>query len=302
MTRTPLGSNSARNCSSVGRGRAVRRCVSAGRAELDEAVDGDDRTVGLDDQRVDVDARHVRSFGSQTAESDDDVDELGAVDRGLAAERAEQLLGREVVDHLRRGDRVDRGRTEHDVGDRFGEDATDAEHHRRAELRIAHHSGDQLAVAGDHRCDQDGDVAVGRRRCGEQLGGGCLDGRPVGQTELHQPAFGLVSDRVTVQLGHDGVPEFVGRRPGRRRVVDDTFGSDRNAVVGEQGLGVALGQRRVRVGAVGGRLWGRHAVPKVPLTRHASVFTRPPRHRASDEPTAPILSLRSSQRPDSASR
>ena len=74
----------------------------------------------------------------------------------------------------RRGD--DRRRAEHDVGDRFGEDAADPEHHGRSELRVADHAGDELAVAADHRGDEHADVTVGGRCRREQFGGGALDG------------------------------------------------------------------------------------------------------------------------------
>ncbi len=100
---------------------------------------------------------------------------------------SEQLLRGEVVDHLRGGDRVERGRSEDDVGDRLGEDAADAEHHGGPELRIADDAGDQLTVARDHRGDEDGHVAVVGRRSGEQFGGGGLDGGRSARRSLTSP-------------------------------------------------------------------------------------------------------------------
>ena len=48
-------------------------------------------------------------------------------------------------------------------------------------------------------------------------------------------------------------------------VGDDVLGSDRNAVPGEQRLGAALGQRRVRASDVRVRFCGRHAALTVPV-------------------------------------
>ena len=62
----------------------------------------------------------------------------GAVDRGLAAERAEQLLGREVVEQLVGVELGERDEPERDVAERLGEHSADAEHHARPELRVAH--------------------------------------------------------------------------------------------------------------------------------------------------------------------
>ena len=54
--------------------------------------------------------------------------------------------------------RVERHEPERDVGERLGEHAADAEHHARAELRVAVHAGDQLApprtIGGDSRRDR----------------------------------------------------------------------------------------------------------------------------------------------------
>ena len=172
-TSTPRGSNSAANCSGdgVGRRRGGGRRASPV-AELDEGVDGDRHAVRPDDQRVDVDAEHVGALGGDAAEADEHRRQRVAVHGGLAAELAEQALGGQLVDHLVGRDVVERGRAEHDVGHRLGEDAAEAEHHGRPELRVAEDAGDQLAVAADHRRDQHVDRAVVRRRRGQQLRGG----------------------------------------------------------------------------------------------------------------------------------
>jgi hypothetical protein len=265
VTRTPRGLNRASNCAAVGRDRTV---VAASRdrwGQLDQSVDGDHTAVGLHDQRVDVDAGDVGAVGAQAAETDEQLGELAPIDRCLAAERSEELLGREVVDHVAGGDGIDRRRPEHDVGDRFGEDAADAEHHRRSELGITDQPGDQLAVAGDHRCDEHRDLPVLRTRCREQLGGGGLDGGTIAEAELDETAFGLVGDRVAVQLGDDRIAELVGGGGSGGGAVGHALGGDRDAVLGEQGLGGPLGQGGVRAGRLGGGRWGRHAAATVPV-------------------------------------
>ena len=71
--------------------------------------------------------------------------------RGLATERSEQRLRGEVVDQSVGVDRVERHQAEHDVADRFGEHAADAEHHGQPELRVVDQTGDELTVAAEHR-------------------------------------------------------------------------------------------------------------------------------------------------------
>ena len=215
-------------------------------AELDQTVDGDQLTRCLHDQRVDVDAGDVVTLGDEPSEADQQGDQLRPVDRSLAAERTEQLLGGQVVDHSRRGHGVERSRPEHDVGDRLGQHATDAEHHGRTELRVADHARDQFPVAGDHRCDQQRHVAIvgaGRR---EQVVGSLVHRRSVAETEPHEAPLGLVGDPIAVQLDDDGKAEFDGGVDGLGRIGHDTLGGDRHAEVGEQRLGVALRQRRGR--------------------------------------------------------
>ena len=170
-TSTPRGSNSALNWAGVGvRGRSgggtIAHCATRSSTSASTAIG---HAVGADDQRVDVDALDVVPAGD-LAEGDQDRRQRVAIDGRLAAERTEQALGRQLVDHLVRRDVVERGRAEHDVGDGLGEDAAEAEHHGRPELRIAQHAGDQLAIAPDHRRDEHVDLAVVRRGGGEQLG------------------------------------------------------------------------------------------------------------------------------------
>ena len=155
---------------------------------------------------------------------------------------SEQALGRQLVDHLVGRDVVERRRAEHDVGDRLGEDAAEAEHHRRPELRVAQHAGDQLAVAADHRRDEQVDVAVVRRGGGQQLGGARRDGRGVGEVQPDQAPLGLVGDGVAVELGDHREPELGGggdRVVGRRR---PPFAGNRHPEPGEQLLRLGFGQ------------------------------------------------------------
>ena len=205
-----------------------RRGTCAGRAALgaigrrrqfDERVDGDDDTVGADDQRVDVDARHIGAFGGESAETDQHRGERVTFDGRFTAELTEQLLRGEAVDHVERRRRRDRRGAEHDVGHRLGEDAADPEHDGRSELRVAHHACDQFPVAADHRCHEHIDVTVVGCRRREQIGCGAFDAGPIAEPEPHETALGLVGDRVAVQLGHDRITDLVSRlsRFGRAR-------------------------------------------------------------------------------------
>ncbi len=242
-TSTPRGSKRARNCSSVGRGRTGARGRRRAVGQLDERVHRHRPTVGTDDQRVDVDAGDVVALGREPAEPDQQPRQAVPVDGRLAAERAQQPLGGELVDHLVRRHVVDGRRAEDDIGDGLGEDPTDAEHHRRPELRVAQHARDQLPVSLDHGRDEDGDVAILGRGRGQQLGGGAGHGVGVGEAEAHEPAFGLVGDAVAVELGHDREPELLGRRHRLVRRADDAFTGDRHAALGEEALGLGLGER-----------------------------------------------------------
>ena len=211
-------------------------------ADLDEGVDGHRRTVGRDDQRVDVDADDVLALDGHPAEGHERGGEGRSVDGLLAAEGAEQALGLQLVDHLVGGHDVDRGGAEGDVGDRLGEDAADAEHHRRPELRVADHAGDELAVAPHERRDEHVDVSVVGRGGPEQLRRGPAHGVGVGKPEAHEAPLGLVGDGVTVELGDDRVPQRVGRSDGLVGGRRSPFRRHRDPERGEQLLGLGLGQ------------------------------------------------------------
>ena len=124
------------------------RSVGRRARQLDEGVDGDRRAVDDDDQRVEVDAGHVAVARRP----------VGRGRRATAASASRSTAGSprnspSSVWVARSSimscgvDVGDRHQAEHDVGDRLGEDAADAEHHGRAELRVADQPGDELAVA-----------------------------------------------------------------------------------------------------------------------------------------------------------
>ncbi len=228
----------------VGRARPQRWLARFRLADLHQTVDGNQIAGRFDDERVDVDAAHVEPFARELPQAHQQLDQLLAVDRCLTAELAEQLLRRKPVDHVECGRLVERCGAKHHVGDRFGEDATDAEHDHRAELGVVDDAGDQLTIARHHRRDQHVDVAVGGRRRTQQFGRCRFDGRSVTEAQLDQPPLGLVGDRIAVELRHDRIPDLVGGITSRRRSVDETLGSDRHAMGCKQGLRGAFGQGR----------------------------------------------------------
>ena len=211
--------------------------------ELDERVDGHEVPGRRDDQRVDVDAADVRAVAGEPAQRLDDRGHGVAIDGGFATERTEQALAGQLVEHLVGRHRVDRRRSEHDVGDGLGEDAADAEHHGRPELAVPRQSDHQLAGPVDHRRDEQRHRAVGGRGRGEELGGGLPDGVRVGEPETDQAALGLVGDRIPVELDDDGTAERKGHRHGLVGIVGEAFLDDRDVVLREQRLGVGFRQR-----------------------------------------------------------
>ena len=137
---------------------------------------------------------------------------------------------------------IERGRPEHHVGNGLGQYSPDAEHHTRAELRIAHHTGDEFAVAAHHRCHENRHVTVFGTSRREKFGrGGCHRG-VVGETETHESAFGLVGDRVTAQLGHDRQSDLPSGDDRGIGTDDQPFGRHGHSVLGEQRFGRRLGE------------------------------------------------------------
>ena len=227
--------------------RRRRRASAVSVADLDEGVDGDGNPVGTDDQRVDVDAAHVGALDGDPSEPDEHGHQGVAIDRRLAAELAEQALGGQLVDHLVRRDGVERRRAEHDVGDGLGQDPAETEHDGRAELRVAQHAGDQLAVAPDHRRDEHVDGTVGRaspRRGARWRPGGRHRRRP--RSSRTSPRSVLWAMASPFSLATTGNPSS--RRRGDRVVgrCHASLAGQRDPVAGEQLLRLRLGQRARR--------------------------------------------------------
>ena len=170
------------------------------------------------------------------------------IDGGLAAERPEQLLGREIVEKLVGVELGERDQPEGDVAEGFGEHSPDAEHDARTELRIAHEPRDELARAAHHRRHEELDRAVVGAGRGEELGRGRADRGRVGQSEPDEAALGLVGDGVAAQLDDHRVAELVCGRDGCVGVGRRPLVEHRHAVTREQLL-----RRGFREGRHGGR-------------------------------------------------
>ena len=171
------------------------------------------------------------------------VGQLLSIDRRLAAELAEQLLRREVVDELERIEPAERYEAERDVGDRLGEDPADAEHHGGPELRVAHEPGDELTVAAHLLRDDQVDLAVIRCCRGEQRVGRLAHRIGRREVEAHQTALGLVRDAIAVELHDDRHPHGLGGCDCGRAAVDDALVRDLEPMRGQQRLRPSLGQR-----------------------------------------------------------
>jgi hypothetical protein len=211
--------------------------------DLDERVDGYGPAVH-DDEGVEVDRRDVGALLREAGQAPHHRAERVAVDCGLAPERPEQPLRREVVGQAVGVGIGERDEPERDVADRLGEHAPDAEHHARPELRVAHEAGDQLARSVHHRRDEQLDVAV--VRCGgrEELASRAAHRLLVTEVQADEPALGLVRDRVTAQLHDDREAEVAG---GGRGLVGSGCGplvEHRDAVVRHQSLRRGFGEGR----------------------------------------------------------
>jgi len=205
-----------------------RRRHRVRRRHFHESVDSNDRAIDAHDQWIDIDTGNVGPGCGKLRQGEQHCRELGAIHRSLTTKRVEQLLSRQPVDHLLRIDECDRNRSKHNVGDRFSKNAADPEHHVAAELRITHDTGDQLAIADNHRSHQQRHVTVGRGRLRQQLVGGTGDGASVGQVQLHQPALGLVRNGVAAELHRHRVPKFGGGHRCRARVCNLAFVGQRH--------------------------------------------------------------------------
>gem|GEM_PF-6545306 len=230
--------------SELGVGRSGSEFVTfgLGLADFHERVDGNRSTIGANDERVHVDAAHIGPLGRHASETHENVDQRLAVDRGLTAELAEESLRREIFDHLVGRHSIERCWPEHNVGHRFGQDPTDAQHHTRAELLIADDAGDEFTVADHHRRDEHRYRTVFGTGERQQVRRRRFDGGHIGEPKTNETPLGLVGDRVTAELGNHGKTEFAGGPPrisGRR---NETLLGHRNPEVGQQRFGGGLGQ------------------------------------------------------------
>ncbi len=170
----------------------------------------------------------------------------GAVDRGLPADGTEQLLALQLVEHLGGVGRFERCQPEHDVAERFGEDAADAHHHTATELRVGVETGHELTRAEHHVPRR-----AGRRRrrpVAPRRGARAAAARDrvgVGEGQPHEATLGLVRDVRAVQLHHHRVRDLArrgDRRVGRARPARfghrDPVSSDE---LGRVGLGERVG-------------------------------------------------------------
>ena len=137
------------------RAAAGRGLGDVGRVEDDPRVEGDD-PLGRGEQRVDVDLGDPRLLGDELAEADEERGEHVDVDRPPAADAAERLRDRRLLDQAPRERRVERRQGQRPVAEHLDELAAHPEQEDRAELRIRAAADDQL-VAGpvDHRLDRD---------------------------------------------------------------------------------------------------------------------------------------------------
>ena len=229
----------------VGRARTRRRSLVVNRdgtrADLDQGVHCDRPTVG-DDQGVEV-GRHDRRIGHRrVGQTQEHGDEGLTIYRRLTPERTEDGLAVELVDHLPGIHRADRNRSQTHIGDRLGEDPSDAQHDGHPELRVLGETGDQFPVALHHRRhEQPHRTVLGSGRV-QELGAGTTHCLGIGQAQSHQAPLGLVGDRVATELHHDREPEPVGRGHRALHVWARPLRRDRYALGRQAGLGFRLGE------------------------------------------------------------
>ncbi len=142
---------------------------------------------------------------------------MRTVDGRFTTERAEQLLCRQAVDHLRCVEHADRRRAKLHVGDRLGDDPTDADHDVGAELWIPNHAGNQFAMPPDHRRDQQRHVAISGCCFRKKVRGCSVNRGSVAQPQTNQATFCLVGNARAAEFHDNRVAEHVGRVDGLRR-------------------------------------------------------------------------------------
>ena len=193
----------------VGAAPAGGRCgVGIRLTQFDEGVDGDRRSVGGDDQRVDVDAGHVVALGDHPAEGDERRRQGVPVDSGLAAERSEQrppCAGR-------RSSRLPSRRSS-GAGRNTTSPTASASTPPTPSITVGPNCGSRNAPAISSRVP----ATIGAtsrstspssgRAAAKQDAGRRADGVGVGEAEANEAALGLVGDALAVELEHDGKAE-----------------------------------------------------------------------------------------------
>ena len=159
--------------------------------------------------------------------------------------------GPQSADHASRFGRAERRGGEHDVADRLGEDAAEAEHDAEAELRVAHQAGEQLAAAAHELRDEQLDRAVLGSRQREELRRRGTDGGPVGEPDPHQTALRLVGDGVAAQLQDDREADLLGGPSGGARIGGERLARHRHAVARDERLRGVLGERMAVAADIG---------------------------------------------------
>ena len=182
--------------------------------DADACVDGDGRGAGrADHEGVDVHLLNLWELGDELAESLECFGECVEVDAFSAACAGEQVVGACGFEHLACLFVGEGGEVEGDVFEDFDEDAAHAEHHQRAEARVAFHAEDDLHAGGAHLLDDGAeDLGVGffLRDAEHHQVVGVADLGGVVEADAHAAAVGLVGDVRRPDLHDDGVADLVG--------------------------------------------------------------------------------------------
>jgi len=222
------------------------------RRELDERIHRHGPPL-THDEWIQVDAADVRPLPGEPPQAHQHIGQCGPVHRGLTPKGLrEEPMGRETIHHAFGLGMRERQGGEDRIPQRLGENAAQPQQHTGAELRIAHHAGDQLATPAHHRRHEQIDLAVLRARTPQQILRGRRYGVVIGQANTHQIPLGLVSDAVTAQLQYDRVADGTSRLDGALAVRSDTFLGKGDAVGTQQILRSRLGEGRAGGLAHGG--------------------------------------------------
>ena len=233
-----------------GSGRRARGPLTGG-IENHQRIDGDWQGTSHD-ERVHVDAQDVVALERQAGEAEEDPHEGFDIERGLTAKRLEEeTMGAELGDHAPPLARRERGGGEDDVAQPLRQDSPQPEHHARAERRVAHHAGHELAAPAHLLGDQQLHVAVlGPAEPVELARRRPYRGR-VGEAEADEITLGLVENRFSAELQHHREADLLGGTCRSRAIGDEDLSVGGYAVAGEEHLGVVLGERGSRGRAPG---------------------------------------------------